>query len=91
MLPITPCPVCLTQIKKQEITKFFYFSFESVFLQRVQILALSPEGRIAHCKLGFFLFFGVGLYLDISLLYFLPIVDFFPQIAQVLGIVFIKH
>jgi hypothetical protein len=56
----------------------------------VQILALSPEGKIAHCKLGFFLFLGVGLYLDISLLYFLPIVDFFPQIAQILGIVFLS-
>lgn len=65
-----------------------YFSFKSVFLHRVQILALSPEGKIPHWRLGFFLVLGVGLYLDISLLYFLPILDFFPQSAQILGIDF---
>jgi len=59
-------------------------------LQRVQILALSPEGKIPHWRLGFFRFLGVGLYLDINLLYFLPIVDFFPQIAQILGMVLLN-
>ena len=68
-----------------------YPFFNNVFLQRVQILALSPEGKTPHWRLGFLRFLGVGLYLDINLLYFLPIVDFFPQIAQTLGIVFIKY
>ena len=67
-----------------------YPFFKSVFLQRVQILALSPEGKIPHWRLGFFRFFGEGLYLDINLLYFLPIIDFFPQIAQILGIVLLS-
>ncbi len=65
---------------------YYYPFFKSVFLQRVQILALSPEGKRPHWRFGFFLFLGVGLYLDINLLYFLPIIDFFPQSAQILGI-----
>lgn len=31
------------------------------FRHRVQILILLPEGKRAHCRLGYFLVFGVGL------------------------------
>lgn len=58
--------------------------FKRVFLQRVQALTLSPDANVAHWRLGFFDTFGVGLYFDISLLYFLPITGPLPQISQTL-------
>jgi len=60
------------------------FFFKRVFLQRVQILILSPDSNVAHWRLGFLETLGVGLYFDISLLYFRPITGPFPQILQTL-------
>jgi len=45
-----------------------------------------PAEIITHCKLGYFLFFEVGLYLPRSFLSFQTTVDVFPQIVQVFAI-----
>jgi len=56
----------------------------------VQAFTLLPDAKVTHWRLGFFLALGDGLYFDISLLYFLPRLDFFLQIAHSLGIVIDK-
>ena len=64
-----------------------YFAFWRVLIHLVQAFTLSPDDKVTHWRLGFFLDLGEGLYFDISLLYFLPRPDFFLQIAHSLGIV----
>jgi len=39
-------------------------------------------GIATHCKLGYILFLGEGLYLEINFLYCLPIDDVFPHIVH---------
>lgn len=41
-----------------------------------------PEGKVTHCKLGYFLFVVVGLYLPLSLTRVTDLIDFLPQIAH---------
>ena len=50
----------------------------------VQAKTLLPEGKRAHCKLGYFLFLMVGLYFPRSLTLLQTIIPLFPQIAHCL-------
>jgi len=43
-------------------SQFFYFFFPRALIHFVQALTLLPEGKVTHCKLGYFLDFLVGLY-----------------------------
>jgi len=43
---------------------------------------LVSTGTVNHCKLGYFLFFGLGLYLEINFLNCLPIKEDLPQIEH---------
>lgn len=49
----------------------------------------APIGTIVHCKLGYFLYFLVGLYLPLSFFNFQFTVEVFPQIEQIL-LIFLK-
>jgi len=51
-----------------------------------QALTLWPLDKRIHCKLGYFLFLAVGLYLPRSFLRTVATIDFLPQIAQRLDI-----
>jgi len=46
-----------------------------------------PEGKVSHCKLGYFLIFFEGLYLLRSINRCRAIIDVLPQIGQVRDIV----
>ncbi len=50
----------------------------------VQALTRLPEDKVAHCKLGCFLFLMVGLYLPRSFFSFQTIFPFLPQMAHCL-------
>jgi len=58
------------------------------FLHLAQTLNRLPEGNFTHCKFGLLGVLGEGLYREISFLYLLPKVVFFPQISQTLAILF---
>lgn len=51
-----------------------------------QALTLLPDVNFTHCKLGYFLFLMVGLYLPRSFFNFQTSIDPFPQIAHCLAI-----
>jgi hypothetical protein len=42
--------------------------------------------KVTHCKLGYFLFFVVGLYLLLSFFRVIVLIYFLPQIVQILDI-----
>jgi len=53
----------------------------------VQALTRLPLLSLTHCKLGYFLFLVVGLYLPRSFLRTVATIDFLPQIAHLLDII----
>lgn len=54
-----------------------------------QALTRLPESNLTHCKLGYFLFWTVGLYLPRNFTSLVAIREPLPQIEQVLGIIFL--
>jgi len=55
-------------------------------MQLVQALILFPDAKRTHCKLGYFLFFGVGLYFPLSFFKGVIKIEPLPQILQTLAI-----
>ncbi len=58
-----------------------------VLIHLVQALTRLPLARRTHCRLGYFLFLVVGLYLPRSFLRTVATIDFLPQIAHRLAII----
>jgi len=54
----------------------------------VHALTLLLFANLTHCKLGYFLFLAVGLYLLRSFFRVTVTIDFFPQMTQIRDIVF---
>jgi len=50
----------------------------------VQALTLLPDPKVTHCRLGYFLFLTVGLYLPLSFFKRHDTIDVFLQIAHCL-------
>jgi len=67
-----------------------YFLFAIAFIHFVQAKTLFLEGNLTHCKLGYFLFLVVGLYLPLNFTSRQASIDFFPQIVQTLDIVILS-
>jgi hypothetical protein len=71
---------------------FIYFNFESDLMHLVQAFILLPAnslnfggasiGILTHCRLGYFRFFGLGLYFPLSLFNFRAIIVDFWQIGH---------
>lgn len=60
----------------------FYFGLESFLMHWAQAKTRLPLARRVHCKFGYFLFFGVGLYLPRSFFLAALIIEPLPQIAH---------
>lgn len=67
----------ITKQKTPQLRGYFICRF--FFMHLVQIFLRLPSGKVAHCKLGYFLFLGVGLYLPLSKFLLPPIIVPFPQ------------
>lgn len=63
-----------------------YLIFPRVLIHLVQALTLFPSERLAHCRLGYFFFFPVGLYLPRSFFLVTATIGFLPQIEHLLDI-----
>lgn len=68
-----------------KIGKSAYFVLFCVLMHLTQAFTLWPPIFI-HCKLGYFLFLQVGLYLPLNLTRFVTMTEPFPQIEHCLGI-----
>ena len=82
ILPLYYTPVSLTCPAN-------YLFFPIVLMHLVQALTLFPDNNLTHCKLGYFLFLLVGLYLPRSFFLTTATIDFFPQSGQTRDMVFI--